>query len=69
VGLPLAKNIDRLYHKIEIKREKLHHLLRVYQDFTHPQVVNLSQELDKLLNIFDTKNTSKQDKNRTIQAK
>lgn len=49
-GLPLLKKLDRLYTEIEIKRHILHERIKVYQDFTHPHIVKLSQELDLLLN-------------------
>nr|WP_267879691.1 aspartyl-phosphate phosphatase Spo0E family protein [Caldalkalibacillus mannanilyticus] len=35
---------------MEIKRHMLHERIKVYQDFTHPMIVQLSQELDQLLN-------------------
>ncbi|WP_369345623.1 aspartyl-phosphate phosphatase Spo0E family protein [Caldalkalibacillus mannanilyticus] len=49
-GEPLIKKLDRLYNEIEIKRHMLHERIKVYQDFTHPMIVQLSQELDQLLN-------------------
>ncbi|WP_336885144.1 aspartyl-phosphate phosphatase Spo0E family protein [Caldalkalibacillus salinus] len=35
---------------MEIKRHILHERIRVYRDFTHPKIVEISQELDTLLN-------------------
>lgn len=53
-GIPLNKKLDKLYTEIEIKRHILHERLKVYQDFTHPKIIVISQELDDLLNEVNT---------------
>jgi hypothetical protein len=63
-GPPLVKKLDRLYSEIEIKRHILHERIKIYQDFTHPKIVLLSQELDQLLNQLHEANTKKPLKNK-----
>ncbi|GAA0367989.1 aspartyl-phosphate phosphatase Spo0E family protein [Bacillus horti] len=46
----MVHKLDSLYAEVEIKRYVLHEKVKVYQDFSHPDIVEISQELDILLN-------------------
>lgn len=49
----MVYKLDSLYTEVEIKRHILHEKIKVHQDFTHPEIVQISQELDQLLNEID----------------
>lgn len=46
----MVQKIELIYMKIEVMRALLHEKIKIYQDFTHPDIVKLSQEIDELLN-------------------
>lgn len=68
-GVSLIKKLDKLYDEIEHKRNNLHERLNFYQDFTHPTVVQTSQELDELLNRINKEKELLHIKNKKIKQK
>lgn len=41
---------DKIFKEIEQERQKLYALIHEFDDFKHPQVIEQSQYIDKLLN-------------------
>lgn len=52
------QKIELLYTEVETLRAILHDRIKIYQDFTHPHIVELSQEIDHLLNEIDQEKQS-----------